>query len=432
MNVLEYLSQKKSNVSVHSHPMAQTSNSFKYTYCFGLAVLVYGYKNQLPVTLECFSSILKSINLDKEQQAKLPLQVKKHFDLKINDVFSQITKKNEQYCFIADLYRIAFFGLISPTFCHDIIEGYTQVFNFTNSEKTFLKKFTDLGYQTSDELKKQTLSYYDTKLDSAVSLYKNFILAGYHISTVLLEYIYPSFSLTNELDGLILGDGSIKRFESNIRINGDIQISNCSTLVFDHANITLNGNIHINNGKIILRHSTLSIQNAKGDYCLNILNAPSNRIENTTIDSNSKCGFLNQESGQLKLQNSTIKNSNIGYAICFTGNSADINTSTFEYCKNGALFNHASKELFIASCNFINCINVHGGAIHSRSIADTTVYNCNFHNCHAQYIGGAVYFVNLKYGQSVIHCNFQNCTPADSVLFNVENQDDSLPTRRKP
>ena len=264
------------------------------------------------------------------------------------------------------------------------------------------------------------------------SLYKNFILAGYHISTVLLEYIYPSFSLTNELDGLILGDGSIKRFESNIRINGDIQISNCSTLVFDHANITLNGNIHINNGKIILRHSTLSIQNAKGDYCLNILNAPSIRIENTTIDCNSKCGFLNQESGQLKLQNSTIKNSNIGYAICFTGNSADINTSTFENCKNGALFNHASKELFIASCNFINCINVHGGAIHSRSIADTTVYNCNFHNCHAQYIGGAVYFVNLKYGQSVIHCNFQNCTPADSVLFNVENQDDSLPTRRKP
>lgn len=429
MNVLEYLSRKKSDVSVHSHPLAHSSNSFKCTYCFGLAVLVYGYKDQLPVTLECFSSILNSINLDKEQQEKLPLLVKKHFDLKINDVFSQITTKHEQYCFIADLYRLEFFGLISPTFCHDIIEGYTQVFNFAQSEKTFLKKFTDLGYQTADELQKNTLSYYDTKLDSAINLYKTFTFAGYHISTVLLEYIYPSFSLTNELAGLTLEDGSIQRFESNIRINGDIQISNCSTLVFDHANIILNGNIHINNGKIILRHSTLSIQNAKGDYCLNIRNAPSIRIENTVIDCNSKCGFLRQESGQLKLQASTIRNSNTGYAICFTGNSADINTSTFENCRNGALFNHASKELFIASCNFINCTNVHGGAIHSRSIANTTVYNCNFHNCHAQYIGGAIYFVNLKYGQSVIHCNFENCTPPDSVLFNVYNEDYCLPNK---
>ena len=81
MNVLDYLTQKKNETTKKDpHPMLQQSATFKYNYCFGLAVLVYGYKDQLPATLECFSSILNSIRLDPEQQKKLPLQVKNNFD----------------------------------------------------------------------------------------------------------------------------------------------------------------------------------------------------------------------------------------------------------------------------------------------------------------------------------------------------------------
>ena len=64
MNVLDYLTQKQNTHTPQKHPLAQHASSFKYNYCFGLSVLVYGYKDQLPATLACFSSILNEIHLD--------------------------------------------------------------------------------------------------------------------------------------------------------------------------------------------------------------------------------------------------------------------------------------------------------------------------------------------------------------------------------
>ena len=422
MNVLEYLSQKKQDLYVHKHPFAKSAANFKYAYCFGLAVLVYGYKEQLPITIDTFSSIINDIHLDLEQQKKLPLQVKNHFDLKISEVFHLLDTKPKQYCFLADLYRLSFFGLISPTYCHDIIEGYSQVFNFSPAEHTFIKEFSTLGYQTANELKKRTLSVYDTKLDQAITLYENFKASGYYVSTSILEYIYPSFSLTNEIHDLKLNDGSIQRYESNLKIQGKIEISNCSTLVLDHAYIKIKGSFSVTNGKIIIRNSILDVEECVNDFLIYIEDTPAIRIENSTINCHNKCGFLNQKSGQLKLQNSTISNTSKDCCVYFEGNSAEISQSHFLSCKNGAVFNNAKKELFIGSCEFQDCSNIHGGAIHCRSIADTTIYNCKFDNCHAQYIGGAIYFVNLKYGQNVLHCDFSNCTPTDSVVFNSYHQ----------
>lgn len=426
MNILNYLSQKKNSILEQPHPFARSSSDFKRAYCFGLAVLVYGYKDQLPVTLECFSSILNEIHFDKEAGEKLPALVKHHFDMKITDVFAKIQTKDQQYCFISDLYRLAYFGLISPTYCHDIISGYSQVFNFSSAEKTFLKEFTTLGFQTAEQLKKQTLSYYDTKLDTAVKLYETFTLAGYRISMPVLEYIYPAFSMTNQVENLVLDDGSIRRYESNLHIKGDVIISNCSTLVFVHSNVTIDGKIIIDNGKILIKHSKVSVNSCPSDYLIEIKDTPAIRIENATIDCNHQCAFLDQDSGQLKLQHSTIKNTTKGYGIAFSGNSADVSTSTFENCADGAFYNHSKKELFISSTTFQNCSGVHGGAIHSRSKANTTIYNCDFHNCHAKYLGGAVYFSNLKYGQNVIHCDFEDCTPDDSILFNAYEKDTLL------
>ena len=101
MNVLEYLAHKKTEtLTSNSHPLAHNSATFKYNYCLGLGVLVYGYKDQLPITLECFSSILNSLHMDQEQRKKIPLQIRNNFDLKMTEVFQAITSKSEQYCFI--------------------------------------------------------------------------------------------------------------------------------------------------------------------------------------------------------------------------------------------------------------------------------------------------------------------------------------------
>lgn len=419
MNVLDYLTKKKNSQTPPTHPLSQRTSEFKYSYCFGLAVLVYGYKEQMEVTLDCFSSILNRIQLEPSIQQQLSVQVKKQFDTKINNVFRDICTKDEQYCFIADLYRLSFFGLISPTFSHDIIEGYTQVFNFSQSEKTFLQEFTNLAYQTLDEFKKNTLSYYDTKLDAAITLYENFELSGFTISSSILRYIYPGFYLSSSIEGFTLEPGSVKRFQSEVHITGDIIVSRCSTLIFDHAKVYLNGSISVNNGKFLMKHSDIVIEHNNSSHFILAKDAPLISIEDSSIDCNSHCGFLNQQTGHLKVQNTSIKHTTGDYGIRFWGNSADIERCHFEHCENGAFFNGAKNELFIGSSSFSSCYNDYGGAIFSDALANTTIYNCHFHNCRAKYIGGAIYFKHLKYGQSVMHCEFEHCTPSDNFLFNA-------------
>lgn len=426
MNVLDYLTQKKNRNIPHTHPFSQSTESFKYSYCFGLAVLVYGYKEQMPATLDCFSSILNKIQLEEQLQKKLPLNIKSNFDLKLNDVFREINSKDAQYCFIADLYRLSFFGLFSPTYSHDIIEGYTQVFNFTQSEKTFLKQFTDLAYQTLDEFKKDTLSYYDKKIDSAMQLYSNFKSCGYEISSSILEYIYPGFSISNKIKNLVLDDGTVHRYEDNLHIYGNIVVSNCSTLILEHAKVLAEGNIFVENGNILVKHSDIMIKQANAPYFITVKNSPSILIEDSRIDCNHQTGFLTQDSGHLKMQKVHIKNTAGDYGVLFSGHSADIGTSTFENCENGAFCNMAKTELFIGSSDFTNCNSIQGGAIFSQSPANATIYNCRFKNCHARYLGGAIYFEHLKYGQSVLHCNFEHCTPADNILFNAYQRGTNL------
>lgn len=427
MNVLDYLNQKKNTLVPSKHPMENQSQSFKYHYCFGLAVLVYGYKEQLPGTIEYFSTILNSIQLDLETQSKLPVQVKHNFDLKINDVFKELTKKEEQYCFITDLYRLSHFCLISPTYSNDIIDGYMKIFNLSNSEKVFLKEFSSLGNQLLDEYNKNnTASYLDNKSESATSLYKHFTSLGYHISASILKYMYPNFKIVTEIDNLILNDGREHRISSYTHIKGSVTVTNASSLVFENGNINIDGNIIIDNGKFSIKQSDIYISNTQTDYAVNVINSPYISIEDSRIYCKEKSAFLKQNCGHLKIQKTTICDTWKDYAITFSGNSIDIGTSSFKNCKNGAIRNLAKDEFFIASSTFTSCYNVHGGAIYSDSIANSTIYNCNFKECHAQYIGGAVYFVNLRYGQVVLHSTYENCTPEDSILFNVYQHDSEI------
>lgn len=419
MNVLDYLTKKKNNLVPHTHPFAQSTESFKFNYCFGLSVLVYGYKDQMPPTLDCFSSILNRMQLDEQMQKKLPLYVKNNFDLKINDVFRTIDTKDAQYCFIADLYRLSFFGLISPTYSHDIIEGYTQVFNFSQSEKIFFKQFTELAYQTLNELKKDTLSYYDTKLESATQLYQNFKTSGYEISSTILEYIYPGFTISTEIKDLVLNDGSVHRYGSQLHIAGNIVISNCSTLIIEHAKVLVEGSILVENGKIIIKSSDILVKQANTKHFITVNKSPAIIIEDSHIDCNKQCAFLCQDSGHLKLQNVTLKNTVNDYGITFSGSSTDIASSSFEHCEAGAILNQAQKELFVGASTFSDCNSIQGGAILSLSLSDATIYNCKFKNCQARYLGSAIYFDHLKYGQNVLKCSFENCTPEENSVFNA-------------
>lgn len=418
MQVIDYLNKKKSIIANQQHPLQHYSYTFKNTYAFGLSVLVYGAKEQLPITLECLSSILNALQVDLEVQDKLCSLVHNHFDLKIQEVFRLIDTRDTQYCFIADLLHLINYGMISSIYSTELIDGFMQVFHFSNAEKQFITSFCSISYKIQQEKLSNTVSYIDTKDDIAIELYQTFTKSGYTLPPSVITYIYPDFSLDTTYRDLSIKDGGIHQITSNTYIDGNISICNSSTLILDHASAWINGTIHVNSGKLIIRHSDLHLSDHTENYAILVEDSPTINIEASSINCQNKTSFLHQKSGHLKIQQSSILNTSQNYGLTFSGTIADISTTSFIDCQNGAIKNMASQEFFLGSCHFENCNSIHGGAIYSNSTASSTIYNCHFENCHAKYIGGAIYFAQLRYGQSVMQCTHNRCSPEDSVFFN--------------
>lgn len=422
MNVLDYLSEKQSNSVNISHPLENASTQFKYLYCFGLSTLAFGYKQHLQVTEQYFSTLLHIIKLDITQQAKLKsAMLDSNFEYRINEVFELLKKKDEQYCFIADLYKLSYFGLLSPTYCQDIIQGYMQVFGFSEVEKRFFKDFTDLANHAI-QVGNSVSSYINTDLTQAISLYEKFADLGYFIPYSILQYIFPQFHTTAAFSSLTLEKGEFFYLDRPCTITGTVTVKNCSTFFLEHTTLHINGNIFVENGKVLIKNSDIIIEDCNADFFISVTKSNRIIIENSTIVCNSKTAFLLQDSGCLKIYNTHIKNTTRKRAIVFAGSCMDIGKSTFENCLEGAILNHAQKELRIDSCTFLHCTAEHGGAIYSNSLGYAAITSCTFLDCNAKFIGGAVYFVTKKYEQRVEHCHFENCYPKDSQVFNSLNE----------
>lgn len=426
MNVLDYLNEKQKGTTpkLLSHPLENSSNHFKYLYCLGLGLIVYGYKQRSKASEQYFCDIMDALQLEDSYQKKVIDSFSGNFNFRLNEIFETLTEKSNQYCFIADLYKLSFWGLLSPTFSQDIIHGYTQIFGFNKEEVSFLKEFCNLGNQSGQKEENRVSSYYnDSLVPSGIKLYHSFRNAGYFISYQLLQYIFPKFSLTEEYGNLLLQNGDTLYFDYPINVNGTVTVKNASTFILEHTTLHISGNFFIENAKLIIKDSTIFVHNCVEEFLFHIQKSPEIILQHCTVYCNQKCSILSQNDGYLKIDQCSFQDCINNYGIVFHGYSAEISMSKFINCQSGAILNHAKNELFLISCTFSHCQNIHGGAIYSDSLHNTTIQNCTFQHCHAKFLGGAIYFVNKKYGQRVIHCSFEDCTPSDSIVFNEYNND---------
>lgn len=421
MNILDYLDSKETKSLRIEHPFVNETDEFKSAYCFGIATLAFGYKKNLPDIGKCFSQLLRNMNVNEKKEKQIISAVYTVFDFKITEVFEKINEKTKQYCFVADLYKIANGSLLSPTYCQDIINGYMRAFAFSKEEKAFFKDFMSCAGKNEKLMESMMMVKQEQEkaiLEEAEQIYEVFQNAGNRIAYQLLQYMFPGFQRKQRIENLFLSKGEKMIIDSPVELFDDVVIADGSSLVIDHTSVIFHGSIIVKGGKIYIGNSKITIESCTEESFLNIDETTLCRIENSEINCKGNTAFLYQSSGTLQIFKSRIENTRNKSAIIFMGKDINIEETSFLHCQNGAIWNNAEGSMYLKKCQFSYCNREHGGAVYSKSIHDTNIENCLFDHCVAKYLGGAVYFQYKKYGQWVKDCEIQECAPKDSYIFN--------------
>lgn len=404
MDILSFLKEKKNEVSLTAHPYTNKDNDFKYIYCFGLGIMACGHMKSINETKEVFNSIQNSIDLPQEYRNNVIIDINNNFENRLDELLHTLNSKERQYTFISDLLRLSAQSLWSQQFCDGIIETFMSIFKLTQGEREFLTDFMDAASKESNELAKK--------------VYNSFVNNGYTINYKILKYISGNFILEDNFNNITLERGESLTLDKPTTINGDILITQGSTLIIDGADIKIKGSIRIDGGRLRIKKAFITVIDCKLKSFITINNVSVVKIENLTLDCSFKCGFIHQYNGYLYISNSQLLHSKLNKGIIFTGNKIFMENSSLEDCLNGGIQLSYESKLNIVNCRFYNCEAEQGGAIYSESMYDCIITNTIFKNCRAKYLGGAIYFSHKKYGQEIISCEFIKCVPQDSAVFN--------------
>lgn len=404
MDILGFLKERKSFFNQEVHPYAYYDNKFKYTYCFGVGVITYGSIRSTAETKKYFGEFLECIMLHHNLREKLIQDITNHFDYKINDVFALLDTKEKQYIFIADLYRIGVKSVWAQTYTDSVIEIYMKVFRFTREEKEFFCSFSELAVKKNKE--------------EAQKCYRKFEQEGFYVSYKILKYMFPSFTLHEVYNNLVLDNGEKMFFDKPISVHGDIIVKNGASLELDGAKLNIHGSIIIDDGRISIKRSQIIVEGCNTEYFMEIHNVAILLIEDSEINCNYWAGFLKQEKGYLFINNSQIEKTSFARAIHFDGHTMEMNGSNMRECRGGGISLYNYSVMNIDDCDFSSCFADHGGAVYSESLNNVAITNSRFYQCQAKYIAGAIYFTYKKYGQLVYRCKIEECEPEEDPVFN--------------
>ncbi|WP_455716228.1 right-handed parallel beta-helix repeat-containing protein [Anaerosporobacter sp.] len=405
MDILDYLKKKNKDTAEQIHPYAHKDNAFKYSYCFGLGVLAYGTIKSMKELLGEYQRILISINLPSSYIGKIVGDINDNFDYKINDVFTKLDTKEKQYTFTADLLKLCNYSLWSEDYAKKVCQNYFAIFKFTNEEKEFFLQYNEAA------CKKNT--------KEAIRLYHKFNKDGYNVSYKLLKYICEDILIEDTYDNLILNKGEKFIIDKPSKIHGHVAVTGGAVLIIKNCEVRINGSIMVDGGRIVFNTVKLTVEDCNSDTLIHINNTAKVNVSSLELNCNFKCGAFWQNRGCLTINNSTIANTDLAPAIRFTGDSLIMNETTLADCLAGGVRVKEMGRLVVDDCEFYHCEEEHGGAIYSNSLSDSEITNSRFTNCNGKYLGGAIYFVYEKYGQRVSRCEYNHCSPEDSIVFNA-------------
>lgn len=405
MDFLSVLKWKQNAMEPSAHPCAKFSESEKYLYCFGLAVMTLGNSKAITETKPMFDIVLDKISLKKEERSRLISDINSQFDLRISQLLKWMNKKKElQYLLLFDMQLIAYHTLWAQNYCEKVMEEFSLLFMLEQKEKDFIRNLVQ-AIKTNNQ-------------EKARMLYDRFFSDGFFIAYKYLHYVCPVLNFNLHLNFLNLDKGQKYVIDKETVIENDITVTNGSVLIIEDAKVKIGGSIRVDGGEIYIRRSEIVAIKNQEYSMIELVNAFSFVMEDTRIDCNKNTTLLRQYAGDVIIKNCVVKNSVKIPAIFFLGEDMDIVNCQFENCMDGAIRCSQKGNLNIINTNFLMCKSEQGGAIFVDEANSTNISNCRFEKCEAKYIGGCIYFPYLRYGQNVTNATIVDCKPFDSLILN--------------
>lgn len=393
------------------HPFWKRDLDFKYIYCFGLGVMSMGHMKSITETQDFFDDLLENIALPGNLRQQILVDINNSFETRIDEVFTGLRTKEEQYCFVLDLYSILRFTSWGRKYCENILEDYLQIFQFSMVERRFFEEFS--------------MAMHRGNIEHAAMAYQEFTAQGYGIRYDFLTWFDPSFSMNEQYKDITVAPGDTVLLDKPSVIAGDIVVKRGGSLLIYGADIQMSGSITVDGGRIKIDHGNIRVTSCRKAYWLEIQDASVVTITDTMIDCQGKCGIISQNSGRLIMEECWLRHTDRVRAIHFTGQSVKITHTHFLDGKAGFLELGGAAQAKVCQCDFRTGVGEYGGAVYSDSIGEVLLQQCEFFRCQAKYLGAAVYFKTQKLGQTVDACVCQDSVPPGNEFFNVlENMND--------
>lgn len=414
-DVLGYLKNRQNELERVNHPFVKRSLNFRYLYAYGVGVLAIGNMKSMSELKEKYDYFLECISLPKEQRDKIIVDINQHFEFRLSEALKILKTKEVQYCFLADLYLLSNLAVWSAEYCTKVIENFIQIFHTSEPEILFFREFNDAVIKAD--------------MEKARECYHHFHDQGFEISYRILQYFFRDFTDEDIFADITVLPGKTVYLDKPTKIDGDIVVERGGSLLIDGADVLLNGKIVVNGGRVRFRDMKLKVGTASADVLMTVTDAAVVRILNSTIDCNGQCGFLEQNTGRLLVEEVEFLHSKRKRMITFSGTFAQFARSSFSEGEAGFLYVSGSAQMKIQNCDFYQADAEYGAAFLSDSIDNVTIQECSFRSCSAKYLGAAVYFKYQKLGQVVKQCVCRQCYPEESAVFNVYEDDFELKVR---
>ncbi len=387
------------------HPFWKKSPGFKKIYCFGLGVMAMGHMKSIMETQDLYEDMLRAIRLPEEQWQQIFFDLNNHFEEWIDKVFEQLRGKEEQYCFVLDLYRILQQASWSKEYCRAVLGDYLQVFQFSTPETQFFEDF----YRCREV---------DDRI-SAIEAVHTFSEEGYHIRYDFLTWFYPEFYMEQKLGDIRIRDGETLILDCPVTIHGDIEVDKGGSLLIHGADIHMEGSVIVHGGRFQADHGHISIEECATPHWLSLEGTAVVTFTDTSVDCQGHCGVLYQRTGYLLIEECWFRRAAGARMIVFEGDDVRIHNTHFSQGTDGLLSIEGTARAEITDCEFCEAEAEYGGAIYADMIHDVLLERCSFRSCRAKYLAAAVYFKYQKLGQDVRNCHCLECVPEENMFFNV-------------
>lgn len=126
------------------------------------------------------------------------------------------------------------------------------------------------------------------------------------------------------------------------------------SLLLDGAHLKIKGSILVQGGRIRIKDSEITVLSCSQDVFMHVEDAAVVRIDHAKVQCQGFCGFLEQSSGRLLIEESEFLQTDVQRAITFCGIYAKIERVLFQKQHRGVIQISDSAKLYMQCCAFIH------------------------------------------------------------------------------